>query len=88
MAVLEILLGFSRIKQHWKALASEMQTHYDFYRTLLSTPAEIAKYHDRQIRYIEAYTLDFIEQKKESILDVLRSWHGEDKVNRFLALVK
>ena len=74
--------------QHWKDLAVEMQSHYDFYRTVLSNPAETAKYSDRQIRYIEAYTPDFIEQKKESILDALRSWHGEDKVNRFLALVK
>ena len=80
--------AYDAAAQHWEDLAGEMQSHYDFYRTVLSNPAEAAKYSDRQIRYIEAYTLDFIEQKKESILDALRSWHGEDKVNRFLSLVK
>ena len=80
--------AYDAAAQHWEDLAGEMQSHYDFYQTVLSDPTETAKYSDRQIRHIEAYTLDFIEQKKESILDALRSWHGEDKVNRFLALVK
>lgn len=80
--------AYDMAAQYWKDLAGEMQSHYDFYQTLFSEPSEIAKYNDRQLRYMEAYTPEFIEQKKESILSALRSWHGEEKVNRFLALVK
>ena len=74
--------------QHWKDLAGEMQAHHDFYQSLLANPVEISKYHDRQIQYMDAYTPEFIEQKKQSILGALRSWHGEEKVDRFLACVK
>ena len=80
--------AYDMAAQYWKDLAGEMQSHYDFYQTLFSEPSEMAKYNDRQLRYMEAYTPEFIEQKKESILSALRSWHGEEKVNRFLALVK
>ena len=80
--------AYDTAAQHWKDLADAMQSHYDFYQTLLSNPAEISKYPDRQIQYIEAYTPEFIEHKKQSILDALRSWHGEEKVNKFLALTK
>lgn len=80
--------AYDMAAQYWKDLAGEMQSHYDFYQTLFSEPSEIAKYNDRQLRYMKAYTPEFIEQKKESILSALRSWHGEEKVNRFLALVK
>lgn len=80
--------AYDMAAQYWKDLADEMQSHYDFYQTLFSEPSEMAKYNDRQLRYMEAYTPEFIEQKKESILSALRSWHGEEKVNRFLALVK
>lgn len=80
--------AYDMAAQYWKDLADEMQSHYDFYQTLFSEPSEIAKYNDRQLRYMKAYTPEFIEQKKESILSALRSWHGEEKVNRFLALVK
>ena len=80
--------AYDAAAQHWKDLAGEMQSHYDFYQTVLANASEAAKYTDRQLRYIEAYTPEFIAQKKESILSILRSWHGEEKVNRFLALVK
>lgn len=80
--------AYDMAAQYWKDLAGEMQSHYDFYQTLFSEPSEMAKYNDRQLRYMEAYTPEFIEQKKESILSALRSWHGEAKVNCFLALVK
>lgn len=80
--------AYDMAAQYWKDLAGEMQSHYDFYQTLFSEPSETAKYNDRQLRYMEAYTPEFIEQKKESILSALRSWNGEEKVNRFLALVK
>ncbi len=80
--------AYDMAAQYWKDLAGEMQSHYDFYQTLFSEPSEMAKYNDRQLRYMKAYTPEFIEQKKESILSALRSWHGEEKVNRFLALVK
>lgn len=80
--------AYDMAAQYWKDLAGEMQSHYDFYQTLFSEPSEIAKYNDRQLRYMKAYTPEFIEQKKESILSALRSWNGEEKVNHFLALVK
>ena len=80
--------AYDMAAQYWKDLAGEMQSHYDFYQTLFSEPSEMAKYNDRQLRYMKAYTPEFIEQKKESILSALRIWHGEEKVNRFLALVK
>ena len=74
--------------QHWNSLQEAMQSHYNFYRELLADTTEMAKYNDRQLQYIEAYTPEFIQQKKQSILGALRSWHGEEKVNQFLALAK
>jgi hypothetical protein len=79
---------FESAAQHWNSLQESMQSHYNFYRELLADTSEMAKYNDRQLQYIEAYTPEFIEQKKQSILGALRSWHGEEKVNRFLALAK
>ena len=76
--------AYDAAAQHWKDLAGEMQAHYDFYQTLLANPAELSKYDDRQIQYMDAYTPEFMEQKKQSILDALRSWHGEENVNQFL----
>ncbi len=72
---------------HWKELKSEMNAHYVFYQGLLANPTECAKYNERQLRYIKAYTPEFIEQKQLDILNILRSWHGEEKVNAFLAQV-
>lgn len=79
---------FESAAQHWNSLQESMQSHYNFYRELLADTSEMAKYNDSQLQYIEAYTPEFIEQKKQSILGALRSWHGEEKVNRFLALAK
>jgi len=74
--------------QHWNSLQEAMQSHYSFYREILADTTEMAKYNDRQLQYIKAYTPEFIQQKKQSILGALRSWHGEEKVNQFLALAK
>lgn len=74
--------------KHWTELEDAMQFHYDFYQELLASPSEMNKYKAKQLQYIEAYTPEFIQQKKLSILGALRSWHGEEKVNQFLALAK
>lgn len=79
---------FHGAAKHWQELNEAMQFHYDFYQKLLASPTEMSKYKAKQLQYIEAYTPEFIEQKKQSILGALRSWHGEEKVNRFLALAK
>ena len=80
--------AFDTAAQHWKDLQEAMQSHYNFYQLLLKDSTEMVKYNDRQLQYIEAYTPEFIELKKQGILEALRSWHGEEKVNQFLAKAK
>jgi len=70
--------------KHWQELKNEMQRHFDFYQSVLNTGSEMAKYNDRQLRYMQDYTPEFISLKQNEILETLKSWVGDEKYNEFI----
>ena len=59
-------------------LEAKMDMHFAHYQLILSDENEQAKYDANILRYITAYTEDFIAGKKKEILYQLREWYGEE----------
>lgn len=64
-------------------LEEKMDTHFKHYQLVLSDEKEQKKYDANMLRYMTAYTEEFIEKKKEEILHQLKVWYGEDVVGEF-----
>lgn len=64
-------------------LEAKMDMHFAHYQLILSDENEQAKYDANILRYIRAYTEDFIAGKKKEILYQLEEWYGEDKFSAF-----
>ena len=55
-----------------------MDKHFDFYQTVLDNEDEQKKYTADALRYMQAYTKEFIEKKQADIVNQLRGWHGDE----------
>lgn len=66
---------------HWNELKAGMQEHYDYYQQMISQDEALISFDARQIGHMHSYTKEFMAKKQEDILNILRSWHGEEKVN-------
>lgn len=57
-------------------LEAKMDMHFTHYQLILSDENEQAKYDANILRYITAYTKEFIIGKKKEILYQLKEWYG------------
>lgn len=64
-------------------LEEKMEMHYKHYQLVLSDEKEQEKYDANMLRYMAAYTVEFIDKKKDEILYQLQAWYGEDVVKEF-----
>lgn len=64
-------------------LEKKMDTHYQHYQFVLSSEAELPKYNANMLRYIKAYTPEFIADKKREIFHQLKEWYGEEVFAKF-----
>ncbi len=61
----EVILGrFENAAKYFEELKEQMQKQYEYHQSILSDEAEKAKFNDRQIGYMEAYTQEFIKEKQ------------------------
>ncbi len=58
-------------------LKADMNRHFEFYQTVLENENEQEKYTEDALRYMRAYTKEFIAKKQEDIENQLVGWHGE-----------
>ena len=65
-------------KAHWTELKAGMQKHYDYYQTVLASDEEKAKFTARQIERMRTYTKDYIEDKQEAILQIIKQFFGNE----------
>ena len=65
-------------KAHWTELKAGMQKHYDYYQTVLASDEEQAKFTARQIERMRTYTKDYIEDKQEAILQIIKQFFGNE----------
>ena len=50
----------------------------EYHQSILSDEAEKAKFNDRQIGYMEAYTQEFIKEKQQDVVNyILGCWPGK-----------
>ncbi len=69
---------FEDAAKHFEELKERMENHYEFYQSVLADETEKAKYSDRQIGFMEAYTKEFIAEKQNDIINyILGCWPGE-----------
>lgn len=68
-------------------LEQKMSLHYSHYQIVLSDENEQKKYSDNDLRYMKAYTTDFIAKKKDEILHQLKEWYGEEVFTAFEAKI-
>lgn len=74
--------------KHFEELRGQMQNQYEYHQEVLSNSEEKAKYNDRQIGYMEAYTKEFIEQKQQDIINyIIGCWPGE-KAEKFAKAIE
>lgn len=71
----------------YRKLETKMDMHFKHYQVILSDESEIQKYDANILRYITAYTPEFIETKKNEILHQLKEWYGEEVFARFETLL-
>lgn len=79
------LEDYTSAAKHWVELKQGMQVHYDYYQKVLESDCEMEKFSSRQIGRMRSYTQEFMTEKQEGILKLLRQWHGEEKVQILLA---
>lgn len=69
---------FEDAAKHFEELKERMNMHYQFNQTVLADEKEKAKYSDRQVGYMEAYTEEFISEKQNDIMNfIMGCWPGE-----------
>lgn len=79
---------FEDAAKHFEELKERMEFHYNFYQELLADDEEKTKFCDRDIRYMEEYTREFIAEKQQEVIDlVLEYWKGE-QTEKFLEAIK
>lgn len=60
-----------------------MENHYKYYQMVLQTEEESKKIGEEALRYMRAYTEEFIVKTQNEILSQLKNWHGDEIYNRF-----
>jgi transcriptional regulator with XRE-family HTH domain len=65
-------------KAHWAELKAGMQEHYDYYRKVLSSDEEQAKFTPRQIERMRTYTEEYMADKQEAILQIIKKFFGDE----------
>ena len=64
--------------KYFEELKEQMQKQYEYHQSILSDEAEKAKFNDRQIGYMEAYTQEFIKEKQQDVVNyILGCWPGK-----------
>ena len=66
------------VEAYFEELKEQMQKQYEYHQSILSDEAEKAKFNDRQIGYMEAYTQEFIKEKQQDVVNyILGCWPGK-----------
>ena len=66
------------VEKYFEELKEQMQKQYEYHQSILSDEAEKAKFNDRQIGYMEAYTQEFIKEKQQDVVNyILGCWPGK-----------
>jgi transcriptional regulator with XRE-family HTH domain len=75
--------NYERAALHWNELKEGMQKHYGYYQMVLGNEGEEVKFPKRQLGNMRAYTKEYMEEKKQEILQRLTNWEGEEKIKKF-----
>ena len=82
------LCRFDDAAKHFKELKEQMQNQYEYHQKVLSNEEERAKFNERQIGYMEAYTEAFISEKQQDIVEyILGCWPGE-QAEKFVGAIE
>lgn len=68
-------------------LEKKMEVHWKHYQCVLADEKEQRKYDANTLRYMNAYTEEFIAEKKQEICYQLKQWYGEDSYSCFAKLL-
>ncbi len=68
-------------------LKKKMEAHWEHYQRVLADEKEQQKYDANTLRYMSAYTEEFIAEKKKEICYQLKKWYGEDSFACFEKLL-
>lgn len=64
-------------------LKKSMANHFKYYQMVLQTEEESKKFDEEALRYMRAYTEEFIAKTQNEILSQLKNWHGDEIYNQF-----
>lgn len=64
-------------------LQKDMDRHFRYYQTVLQNEEESKKFDANNLRYMKAYTEEFIMKTQKEILAQLKGWHGEEVYDMF-----
>lgn len=82
---------YQEAAEKFRALQECMKNHYDHYQNVLRDESECLKYNagndSSNLQFMRDYTPEFIQQKQEELLIVLKSWLGEDVFGEFEKLI-
>lgn len=78
---------FEEAASLYHELEAKMDMHFKHYQVVLADESEMQKYDANILRYITAYTPEFIKMKKNEILHQLKEWYGEEIFARFEKLL-
>lgn len=75
--------NYKEAANQYGELKKSMERHFQYYQMVLQNEEELRKLNERQLRYIRAYTEEFIENTQQEILEQLKNWHGEEVYEKF-----
>lgn len=64
-------------------LQKDMERHFKYYQTVLQSEAESKKFDANNLRYMRAYTEEFILKTQKEMLAQLKGWHDEEVYDMF-----
>lgn len=64
-------------------LKKSMEHHFKYYQMVLQTEEESKKFDKNALRYMRAYTEEFIAKTQKEILFQLKNWHGDEVYDSF-----
>lgn len=78
---------YDQARTHWDELRSGMSRHYEYYQKVLGNDQEMAKFTDRQLDRMRAYTPELIKDKQNDILNIIKKFLGTDIYDRFTSVI-
>ena len=74
---------YYQARDHWKELQEGMNRHYDYYQKVLGSDLLMTKFTDRQLGRMRSYTKEFIKDKQDDILNIIKEFLGQKVFDKF-----